>query len=50
VGEVFIEYNMIDDLQKLIEFMSTDKFFDICERGTKQEFIDAFGDKIDPIS
>lgn len=30
--------------------MSTDEFFDICERGTKQEFIDAFGEKIDPIT
>jgi len=33
-----------------MEYMSTDEWFDICQRGTKQEFIDAFGDKIDPIT
>jgi hypothetical protein len=50
VATIFKDYDIIEDMQDLLEYMSTEKFLDICERGTKQEFIDAFGNKIDPIS
>ena len=43
MGDTLKDHDIAEETMTLLDYMNTDEWFDICERGTKQEFIDAFG-------
>jgi hypothetical protein len=50
IVEVIKEFQLVEEIGGLFEFLTSDKWLEVIERGTNQQVIDAFGDGIDPLS